>query len=105
MFEFWCIAALGSVVSLGNASLSHIGETGQTALSLSHVGQDPTMPLHFGPPTQPPHPEFCSTFIPGQETDQLLFCWSTGQIESNYDETVDSFDDMALKAELLRGGK
>jgi translation initiation factor 4A len=26
-----------------------------------------------------------------------------GQIESNYDETVDSFDDMNLKAELLRG--
>ncbi|CCE27936.1 probable translation initiation factor eIF-4A [Claviceps purpurea 20.1] len=25
------------------------------------------------------------------------------QIESNYDETVDSFDDMSLKAELLRG--
>ena len=25
------------------------------------------------------------------------------QIESNYDETVDSFDEMALKAELLRG--
>jgi translation initiation factor 4A len=28
---------------------------------------------------------------------------ATGQIESNYDETVDSFDDMNLKAELLRG--
>jgi translation initiation factor 4A len=28
-----------------------------------------------------------------------------GQIESNYDETVDSFDDMNLKSELLRGGK
>jgi superfamily II DNA/RNA helicase len=26
-----------------------------------------------------------------------------GQIESNYDETVDSFDAMNLKAELLRG--
>ncbi|KAG6363376.1 hypothetical protein INS49_008474 [Diaporthe citri] len=26
-----------------------------------------------------------------------------GQIESNYDETVDSFDEMALKSELLRG--
>ncbi len=26
-----------------------------------------------------------------------------GQIESNYDGTVDSFDDMNLKAELLRG--
>lgn len=29
----------------------------------------------------------------------------TGQIESNYDETVDSFDDMNLKSELLRGGE
>lgn len=28
-----------------------------------------------------------------------------GQIESNYDETVDSFDDMNLKADLLRGGE
>lgn len=27
----------------------------------------------------------------------------TGQIESNYDETTDSFDAMNLKAELLRG--
>lgn len=27
----------------------------------------------------------------------------TAQIESNYDETTDSFDAMALKAELLRG--
>ena len=26
-----------------------------------------------------------------------------GQIESNYDETVDSFDTMNLKPELLRG--
>jgi len=26
-----------------------------------------------------------------------------GQIESNYDETVDSFDTMSLKPELLRG--
>lgn len=26
-----------------------------------------------------------------------------GQIESNYDETVDSFDEMNLKSELLRG--
>jgi translation initiation factor 4A len=26
-----------------------------------------------------------------------------GQIESNYDETTDSFDGMELKAELLRG--
>ena len=25
------------------------------------------------------------------------------QIESNYDETIDSFDDMALKSELVRG--
>lgn len=28
-----------------------------------------------------------------------------GQIESNYDEIVDSFDDMKLKSELLRGKK
>jgi translation initiation factor 4A len=28
---------------------------------------------------------------------------SAGQIESNYDETVDSFDTMNLKPELLRG--
>jgi translation initiation factor 4A len=27
----------------------------------------------------------------------------TGQIESNYDETTDSFDSMNLKPELLRG--
>ena len=27
----------------------------------------------------------------------------TGQIESNYDETTDSFDAMNLKSELLRG--
>lgn len=27
----------------------------------------------------------------------------TAQIESNYDETTDSFDNMNLKAELLRG--
>lgn len=31
------------------------------------------------------------------------FLNDTGQIESNYDETVDSFDDMNLKSELLRG--
>jgi len=30
------------------------------------------------------------------------FC-ATAQIESNYDETTDSFDAMNLKAELLRG--
>jgi translation initiation factor 4A len=28
---------------------------------------------------------------------------SVGQIESNYDETIDSFDNMNLKPELLRG--
>lgn len=27
----------------------------------------------------------------------------TAQIESNYDETIDSFDDMNLKEELVRG--
>lgn len=31
----------------------------------------------------------------------LTLC--AGQIESNYDETTDSFDNMNLKAELLRG--
>ncbi|KAG7436840.1 ATP-dependent RNA helicase eIF4A [Fusarium oxysporum f. sp. raphani] len=31
------------------------------------------------------------------------FAMRMGQIESNYDETVDSFDDMNLKSELLRG--
>ena len=29
--------------------------------------------------------------------------FTTGQIESNYDEITDSFDAMNLKAELLRG--
>lgn len=33
----------------------------------------------------------------------LIFFRCAGQIESNYDETVDSFDEMNLKAELLRG--
>jgi len=34
-----------------------------------------------------------------------LLTWlrTPGQIESNYDETVDSFDEMNLKPELLRG--
>ncbi|KAK8930393.1 ATP-dependent RNA helicase eIF4A [Metarhizium anisopliae] len=36
-------------------------------------------------------------------TDKGLEDVPEGQIESNYDETVDSFDDMSLKAELLRG--
>jgi translation initiation factor 4A len=36
-------------------------------------------------------------------TDKGLEDVPEGQIESNYDETVDSFDDMNLKAELLRG--
>ena len=37
--------------------------------------------------------------------NKLTFYFSlrSGQIESNYDETVDSFDEMNLKAELLRG--
>lgn len=35
----------------------------------------------------------------GRRTDIVI----TGQIESNYDETVDSFDAMNLKSELLRG--
>ncbi|KAM5362570.1 hypothetical protein ACJZ2D_012482 [Fusarium nematophilum] len=36
-------------------------------------------------------------------TDKGLEDVPEGQIESNYDETVDSFDDMNLKSELLRG--
>ncbi|CAI4216554.1 unnamed protein product [Parascedosporium putredinis] len=36
-------------------------------------------------------------------TNQGLEDVPEGQIESNYDETVDSFDDMGLKPELLRG--
>lgn len=35
-----------------------------------------------------------------KNTDKFSF---PGQIESNYDETVDSFDTMNLKPELLRG--
>lgn len=46
----------------------------------------------------------------GLTATNALVPWLTiyrraGQIESNYDETVDSFDDMNLKSELLRGGK
>jgi superfamily II DNA/RNA helicase len=38
------------------------------------------------------------------QTDAASADWhSAGQIESNYDETTDSFDNMNLKAELLRG--
>jgi len=33
----------------------------------------------------------------------ILIASHAGLIESNYDETVDSFDAMALKSELLRG--
>lgn len=33
----------------------------------------------------------------------LTLFFFTATIESNYDETTDSFDAMALKAELLRG--
>ncbi|PMB69706.1 ATP-dependent RNA helicase eIF4A [Beauveria bassiana] len=36
-------------------------------------------------------------------TDKGLEDVPEGHIESNYDETVDSFDDMSLKSELLRG--
>lgn len=35
--------------------------------------------------------------------DEGLSDLPSNQIESNYDETVESFDDMALKPELLRG--
>lgn len=29
----------------------------------------------------------------------------TAEVESNYDETIESFDDMSLASELLRGGR
>ena len=47
------------------------------------------------------------TFAATAQTTQRLceprLTFSAGQIESNYDETTDSFDNMNLKAELLRG--
>ena len=39
----------------------------------------------------------------GQTTCILTNLRATAQIESNYDETTDSFDAMDLKPELLRG--
>lgn len=36
-------------------------------------------------------------------TDKGLEDIEQSQIESNYDETVDSFDEMNLRSELLRG--
>jgi hypothetical protein len=36
-------------------------------------------------------------------TDKGLEDIEQSQIESNYDETVDSFDEMDLRSELLRG--
>jgi hypothetical protein len=41
--------------------------------------------------------------LPQKNIQPSLTCRISGQIESNYDETVDSFDAMNLKAELLRG--
>jgi superfamily II DNA/RNA helicase len=38
-----------------------------------------------------------------QKTHVLTVLRATAQIESNYDETTDSFDAMDLKPELLRG--
>jgi translation initiation factor 4A len=38
-----------------------------------------------------------------QKTSVLTMSRATAQIESNYDETTDSFDAMDLKPELLRG--
>jgi hypothetical protein len=38
-----------------------------------------------------------------QADDGILTPPISGQIESNYDETTDSFDAMNLKSELLRG--
>jgi hypothetical protein len=43
----------------------------------------------------------CSPSTSGPRS--LIQVCAAGQIESNYDETVDSFDDMNLKPELLRG--
>ena len=37
------------------------------------------------------------------KNSKLMKTSLAGQIESNYDETVDSFDTMNLKPELLRG--
>jgi translation initiation factor 4A len=48
-------------------------------------------------------PPLLSTEISSQLTCSLPR--RAGQIESNYDETVDSFDEMNLKPELLRGEK
>jgi translation initiation factor 4A len=39
----------------------------------------------------------------GENLLKTNVCPYAGLIESNYDETVDSFDSMSLKAELLRG--
>lgn len=43
--------------------------------------------------------------LPSMARAMLISLRIIGQIESNYDETVDSFDEMNLKAELLRGKK
>ena len=37
------------------------------------------------------------------ENTGLMNACTTAQIETNYDETTDSFDAMQLKSELLRG--
>lgn len=53
--------------------------------------------LCLSPSSSPPRVSRC---FYGQS---LTLLRTTGQIESNYDETVDSFDEMNLKPELLRG--
>jgi hypothetical protein len=52
----------------------------------------------------PRAPAACIANTSANSVDEKLTCSpSAGQIESNYDETTDSFDSMNLKAELLRG--
>jgi hypothetical protein len=46
---------------------------------------------------------YCTPGGTERMTWSLTSLCDTGQIESNYDETVDSFDEMNLKPELLRG--
>ena len=50
-----------------------------------------------------PEGRIARTHLRQNVQQQLIRMCSVGQIESNYDETVDSFDTMSLKPELLRG--
>jgi superfamily II DNA/RNA helicase len=45
----------------------------------------------------------CDTSETNKDFGERQLTRTAGQIESNYDETTDSFDAMELKAELLRG--